>query len=84
MQRYLKVHSSEVQTNGNCTITLQGDEFCDEGGKRKRKWQRTRGLDSITVPVDMSLSKLQEIEKVREAWCAAVHRVTKCQIRLSD
>ena len=53
-------------------------------GKRKREWQRMRWLDSITVPVDMSLSKLREIVKDRETRCAAVHKVTKSQIRLSD
>ena len=53
-------------------------------GKRRRGWQRMRCLDRISDSVDMNLGKLQDIVKVREAWCAAVHRFTKSWTRLSD
>ena len=53
-------------------------------GKRRRGCQRIRWLDSITDSLDMNWSKLREIVKDREAWCAAVHGVTKSWTRLSD
>ena len=53
-------------------------------GKRRRGCQRIRWLDSITDSLDMNWSKLREIVKDREAWCAAVHGVTKSWTRFSD
>ena len=53
-------------------------------GRKRRQGQRMRWWDSITESMDISLSKLKEIVKNREAWHAAVHEIAKNQTQLSD
>ena len=77
--QYFGYLMQRIDSLENKTLMLRKVE-----GRRRRGRQRMRWMDGITNLIDMTLSKLQEMVKDREAWCATVHGTVKSQTQLSS